>query len=666
MPGCCPAFLSKKPYNLILFDMNRRLKLHFTTILLFAVFSVFGQLKLPKLVSDGMVLQRNTEVKIWGWTAPNEKVQVHFSDEIYAATASETGEWEIKLSDLEAGGPHTMQIISNDTVTLNNILIGDVWVCSGQSQMDIDMNRVSPLYEEEIRNAGNENIRYFAVPTAYDFNSPQKDLPSGKWESISQENILRVSAIAYFFADELWKTYKIPVGIIRSSLGGSPAEAWMSEDAIKEFPEHFQEAQKFKNSEYIRQIEETDRKNSASWYAELNQKDEGYKNLKTTWHQAEFDDSDWNEMEIPGYWADAELGQVNGVVWFRKTIEIPANLAGKPARLNMGRIVDADSVFVNEKFVGSVSYQYPPRRYQIPENVLVEGENTIVVRVVSNSGRGGFVPDKPYELLIEDTKIDLKGKWRYRLGAGMEPAPEQTFVRWKPTGLFNGMISPLTNYAIKGVVWYQGESNAERPDEYAGLFPAMIQNWREKWNRGNFPFLFVQLHNFMESYDYPTGSNWARTREAQTKALKLPNTAMAVAIDLGEWNDIHPLNKKDVAKRLALAARKTAYHESDLVASGPAFQSMKIKGKKAILTFSNVGSGLVVKGSQKLKHFAISGENREFVWAKAKIKGDKVIVWSPKVRNPVAVRYAWADNPEGANLYNKDGLPAIPFRTDDW
>nr|MDA3833404.1 beta galactosidase jelly roll domain-containing protein [Spirochaetales bacterium] len=563
--------------------MRKKNSFILTAILFFFTVTCFGQVKLPKLVSDGMVLQRNTEVKIWGWTSPNEKVKVHFLEDIFTATANGQGEWAVNLSNLKAGGPHTMQIISKDTITLHDILIGEVWVCSGQSQMDIDMNRVRPLYEEEIKNAGNENIRYFAVPTAYDFNVPQKDLPSGKWESIRQQNILRVSAIAYFFADELYRQYQIPVGIIRSSLGGSPAEAWMSEDAIKEFPDHYQEAQKFKDSEFIRKIEETDRKRSSAWYAELIQKDDGYKNPQMTWHQPELDDSNWPEMEIPGYWADEDLGQVNGAVWFRKTIELPAELAGKPAQLNIGRIVDADSVFVNDTFVGSVSYQYPPRRYQIPENILVEGENTIVVRIVSNSGRGGIVPDKPYELLVDDVKIDLKGTWRYRLGAEMEPAPGQTFVRWKPTGLFNGMIAPLTNYAIKGVIWYQGESNANRPDEYARLFPAMIQNWREKWNCDDFPFLFVQLHNFMKSYDYPTESNWARTREAQMEALKLANTAMAVAIDLGEWNDIHPLNKKDVAKRLALAARKTAYHENDLVASGPIFQTMKIKGNKAII-----------------------------------------------------------------------------------
>ncbi len=297
---------------------------------------------------------------------------------------------------------------------------------------------------------------------------------------------------------------------------------------------------------------------------------------------------------------------------------------------------------------------------------MKEGKNTIVVRLISNSGKGGFVPDKPYELVIEGDTIDLKGDWHYQLGAKMEPMQDQTFIRWKPTGLYNGMISPLTNYAIKGIIWYQGESNAGRPLEYANLFPALIKSWREKWDQGDFPFIYVQLHNFMESYDYPAESNWALTREAQLHALSLPNTAMAVAIDLGEWNDLHPLNKKDVGKRLSLAAQKTAYNDVDVVSSGPIYQSMEIEGDSIILTFSDIGSGLMIKGGGELKRFAIAGQDKKFVWANAKVANDKVIVWSGKVKKPAAVRYAWADNPEGANLYNKEGLPASPFRTDNW
>ncbi len=646
--------------------MSNRIFLLITGLLAATLMPCFGQVKLPKLVSDGMVLQRGTDVNLWGWAEPGQAVQVHFLNSEYLTKANTVGEWQVKLAGLKAGGPHTMHIVSTDTIVLNDILVGDVWVCSGQSQMDMDMNRVRPLYEEEIKDAGNINIRYFAVPTVYDFNSRQEDLPLGKWENISQDNILRVSAIAYFFAEELYQRYKVPIGIIRSSLGGSPAEAWMSEEALKAFPEHFQKAQKFKNRELIRQIEEADRKRSAEWYGTLNRLDEGYKEPGTTWHNPELDVSDWEEMKVPGYWADGPLGEVNGVVWFRKEFNLPDAVAGKPARLNLGRIVDADSVFVNGDFTGTVTYQYPPRRYEIKAGVLKKGKNTLVVRVISNSGRGGFVPDKPYELLVGNMEFDLKGIWHYRLGAKMDPLPSQTFVRWNPTGLFNGMIAPISHHTIKGVVWYQGESNADRPAEYAKLFPTMIKNWRKQWNQDDFPFLFVQLHNYMESYDYPTESNWALTREAQTNALELQNTAMAVAIDLGEWNDIHPLNKKDVAKRLALAAQKTAYNEAEVVASGPVFESIEVKGDSIIISFTHTGGGLKTNDGAGLKHFAIAGPDKNFVWGKAKIKSNKVVVHTPEVKNPVAVRYAWADNPDGANLYNKEGLPAAPFRSDDW
>lgn len=624
-----------------------------------------SQVRLPRLISDGMVLQRNADVNIWGWATPNEKVKIHFMDSTFNTSANEAGKWCIKLSDLKVGGPFDMKIVASNSIIIKDILIGDVWVCSGQSQMDINMNRVSPLYEEEIRNAGNPNIRYFAVPVVYNFNFPQTDLPNGRWESVSRDNILNISAIAYFFANELFNKYKIPIGLIRSSHGGSPAEAWLSEDAVMEFPEYFREAQKFKDTAIINHIQRTDNERSAAWYNELNRIDEGY-NHGIPWYRPEVDVSNWPVMKIPGYWADGDLGEINGVVWFRKDINISSKIAGKSAKLLLGRIVDADSVFINGVYVGSVSYQYPPRRYSIAENIFKEGKNTIVVRLISNGGRGGFVLDKSYELVIGDRIIDLKGDWQYHLGAKMEPLQPQTFMSYKPTGLYNGMIAPLTNYRIKGVIFYQGESNTDRPLEYVNLFPAVIKNWRIKWGQGDFPFLYVQLHNYMETQDHPTESNWALTREAQLKTLSLPNTAMAVAIDLGEWNDIHPLNKKDVAKRLDLAAQKTAYNEKNIVASGPIFQKMLIEGSKIILTFSNIGSGLIVKSGKILKQFAIAGKDKMFVWANAKIANNRVIVWNQKIKKPVAVRYAWANNPAGANLYNKEGLPASPFRTDNW
>jgi sialate O-acetylesterase len=638
----------------------------FFLILIIHPLALHSQVRLPKLISDGMVLQRDTDINIWGWAAKNEEIEIRFMGSFYYTKANENGEWKLVLSGLKPGGPYKMNIIATNNITIKDVYIGEVWVCSGQSQMDINMERVSPLYQEEIKNAGNPNIRYFSVPTAFVFGEPQKDLPSGKWESISKDNILKVSAIAYFFAVEMYNKYKVPIGMIRSSLGGSPAQAWISKDAIRSFPEYYKEAVNFENDKLIQKIREADSERIRGWYSELYRTDAGYKDADMPWYKAEVDRTGWSTIHVPGYWDDSDLGMINGAVWFRKDLILPDEYSGKPARLNLGCIVDADSVFVNGTFVGTTGYQYPPRRYNVPENILVSGKNTVVVRVISNIGRAGFVPDKPYELVIGSKSFDLAGDWKYKLGAVMKPLEAKTFVRWKPTGLYNGMISPLTKYTIKGVLWYQGESNTNKPKEYGELFPTMITNWRENWNQGDFPFIFVQLHNFMKSYDHPTESNWARTRESQMKALKLPNTAMAVAIDLGEWNDIHPLNKKDVAIRLSLAAQKTAYGEKDISGSGPIYQSMKIHGERIVISFSDAGSELIVKGGGELNRFEIAGEDRKFVWADAKIVDNKVVVSNKQIKNPVAVRYAWADNPEGANLYNKEGLPASPFRTDNW
>jgi len=633
-------------------------------LLSFMTLSMVAQVRLPRLVSDGMVLQRDAQVKVWGWAAQGEKVTVSFHDSVYFATANEKGEWTILLSALKAGGPFTMTVGASNIITVKDIMIGDVWVCSGQSNMELPVRRVRPLYGKEIASSANPYIRHFTVPQKYDFNAPENDLGSGKWESPNPTAVLNFSAVAYFFGTDLYEKYHVPIGLINTSLGGSPAESWLSEGALKQFPNHLKEAQRFRDANLIRQIESQDKARIDAWYAELWQKDEGYRDSQKPWSETALSTDGWRRMNVPGYWAATELGAVNGVVWFRKDVEVPASMIGKPVELNLGRIVDADSVFINGVFVGTTSYQYPPRWYSLPPNVLKAGPNTVVVRVISNIGKGGFVLDKPYQIVCEGGTIDLKGPWLYRLGARMEPLASQTFIRWKPLGLFNAMLAPLLNYAIKGVIWYQGESNAERPIEYRDLFPAVIRDWRAKWNQGDFPFLFVQLPNFMEAKDQPSESNWALLREAQLRTLSLPRTGMAVAIDIGEWNDIHPLNKKDVGKRLALAAQKVAYADDKVVYFGPIYQSMKVDGDKIIIAFTNTGSGLVARG-EELKTFAIAGSDKRFVWAKAKIENNRVVVWSEMVSNPVAVRYAWADNPEGANLYNAEGLPASPFRTDE-
>jgi sialate O-acetylesterase len=625
-----------------------------------------GQIRLPRLISDGMILQRDSLVGIWGWAAKAEKVSIRFDDSTYHGTADDAGRWTITLAPHKAGGPYEMRITGSNEIVIRDIMYGDVWVCSGQSNMELPMRRVSPIYRAEIAHSTNHYIRQFYVPQKYDFNGPEEDLQSGSWTSADPETVLNFSAVAYFYGKELYDKYKVPIGLINTSLGGSPAEAWMSEDALKQFPAYYKEAQRFKDSTLIRTIEESDKRRIGAWYARSSEEDLGNQRSQRPWSDQGRDDADWSTMHIPGYWAPTALGPLNGVVWFRREFDVPNVFVGKAAKLILGRIVDADSAFINGMFVGTVSYQYPPRRYDVPSGLLKEGTNTIVVRVISNAGRGGFVPDKQYEIATRTDTIDLKGEWRYRLGATMEPLASQTFIRWKPEGLYNGMIAPLLNYRIKGVIWYQGESNADRPAEYRTLFPAMIKDWREHWQEGDFPFLFVQLPNFMEAKPEPSESNWALLREAQLKTLSVPNTAMAVTIDIGEWNDIHPLDKLDVGRRLALAAEHLAYGDKSVVDSGPVFESMNIKGNKAVLSFTHTGGGLESKGGGGLLSFAIAGVDRKFVWANARIEKNQVVVWNATVPHPVAVRYAWADNPEGANLRNKEGLPASPFRTDDW
>lgn len=627
----------------------------FITLLLSLV--SFAQIKLPRLISDGMVLQRDAEIKLWGWASPNEKIQIDFNNKEYTATASQKGEWKVVLPSQKAGGPYQMTLSASNKIVLKDILFGDVWILSGQSNMELPMLRVKDKYATEIAKANNPNIRHFLVPDKYDFEKENTDVDAGEWKTATPENVLEFSAVGYFFANEIYTKHKVPIGLINSALGGSPAEAWISESAVKKFPEYAKEHQKFKDGKLITQIEENDKKVSKDWYELVNKTDEG---LKNNWKNPELDDSTWKQMEVPGYWANEELGYLNGVVWFRKEFNL-SRVDGKTAHIELGRIVDADSVFVNGNFVGTTSYQYPPRKYTFDTKFLKEGKNEIVVRVINNSGKGGFVTDKPYELVVGDQTLDLKGKWKYKLGAKMEALPSQTFIRWKPVGLYNAMIAPLTNYSIKGVLWYQGESSTKNPSEYGDLMETLITTWRSKWNQGDFPFLYVQLANFMNPNPEPTESNWATLRQQQKNTLAVTNTGMAIIIDIGEWNDIHPLNKYDVGRRLALQAEKVAYGEKTIVTSGPLFESMKKEGNKLILSFSNIGSGLISKDGKPLKEFAIAGKDGKFVWANAKIEGDKVVIWSDAVANPEKVRYAWADNPDKANLFNKENLPASPF-----
>ena len=637
-----------------------------TVVFLFNVaISSYAQIILPEILSNGVILQRETNIKIWGWASPGEAISVNFTDSAYSAVAGKNGEWSIVTKKYSAGGPYTMVFKGKNEITVSNILIGDVWFCSGQSNMETNMKRVEPLYIKEISECKNTNIRQFYMPRKYNFKEEQDNIEWGEWKEAKPENIYNFSAVAYFFAYYLNKNENVPVGIINTALGGSPAQAWMSEEALKEFPGYFNELQKFKNDSVVKSIDENNKMKLKVWNDELGKKDPAYNDISVSWDKTGIDISGWEKTTVPSYWKDNDLEGFNGSVWFKKRFTLNNINTDKPARLLVGTIIDVDSVFVNGIFTGSTGYQYPPRRYTVPAGVLKNGENEITVRIISQMGTGGFVPDKPYELLIDGQTIDLTGEWYYKPGARMEPLEPEDFIRFKSGGLYNAMLAPFFNYNIKGILWYQGESNDKNPVEYRDLFPALINDWRKGFDQGDVPFIYAQLPNYMETSDTPSVSDWAIIREAQLDAQKLKNTAMAVTIDIGEWNDIHPLNKKDAGYRLYLAAEKVAY-KKDIVYTGPTYNSMTKTGNKIIITFTNTGGGLTIKEGNELKQFAIAGPDKTFKWAKAKIEGNTVIVWNDTVNDPVAVRYAWANNPEGANLYNMEGLPASPFRTDNW
>jgi sialate O-acetylesterase len=644
---------------------------------IFQGFMAAAQVRLPQLIADRMVLQRDVPVNIWGWAAPGERVRIRFGGRTYTARAAADSSWGVRLRPMKAGGPYTMDIAASNHIVLTDILMGDVWFCSGQSNMVIPMERVKEKYPGDIVGADYPQIRNFFVPTLADVSGLQEDLPASKWVAADPRAVLRFGAAAYFFARWLYQRYHVPIGIINSSVGGTPIQAWISADGLKELPAEAERAARLRDTAYLRGL-----MRSPVARVEERHADKGLSG-SVKWYENDYVPQGWHPYWLPGYWADQGIKGLNGVVWFRREIEAPASMAGKPAHLFVGRIVDADETYVNGVKVGNITYQYPPRRYDVPAGLLKAGKNLIVVRVTNTAGKGGFVPDKRYELTDGTTSIDIRGEWQYKVGQVFAPRPAGAeggsesgggggsggaaglfSAQNEPTGLYNTMVAPAIRETIKGFVWYQGEANAGNPEEYRALLPALIADWRAKWGQGELPFLYVQLPNFMEVQYSPAESGWAEMREAQLRTLSVPRTGMAVTIDAGEWNDIHPLDKKDVGDRLALLAGKIAYGEDSIVDSGPIYRSAAVEGNKIIVRFTSIGGGLLTKGGGELQQFAIAGEDKKFVWADARIAGDSVVVSSDEVQAPRYVRYAWADNPEGANLYNREGLPASPFRTD--
>ncbi|HMB91798.1 MAG TPA: sialate O-acetylesterase [Rhodothermales bacterium] len=616
--------------------------------------------QLSRLISDGMVMQREAEVPVWGWATPGETVSVTFDGQTFSAEADADSTWMVKLPAMDAGGPHEMTIQHADTtVQVHDILIGDVWVASGQSNMEWVVAEANDA-EAEIAAANHPAIRHFKVPQSWS-ETPEVTLAGGAWEKADPEHVGEFTAVGYYFARALREEVDVPIGLLNTSWGGSRIEPWMSAEMLG-----MGEGGLDQILEQERAREDAIRERVRERIGTLPTEDQGLVNGDARWAATDLDDSDWFTMPVPALWESAGFEGMDGVAWYRTTFDLSEEEAQQGITLGLGMIDDSDITWVNGVEVGRMDNAWNQARvYEVPASALQAGENVLAVRVEDFQGGGGIAgPRDTVFLQVNGEKRSLPDEWRFMVGrVSIASNGNKNQV---PTLLWNKMVHPLLPFPIKGVIWYQGESNANSIEEaaaYKALFPEMITGWRTAWKQDDLPFLWAQLANFMAvDAEPPAESNWATLRESQSATLALPNTGEAILIDIGVTDDIHPRNKQDVGRRLALAARKVAYGE-DLVYSGPTYRDHEIQDGRVVLSFNHVGGGLEVHGGN-LGGFALAGNDSKFVWADAKIEGDQVIVWSEAVPEPMAVRYAWSNNPDKANLYNTEGLPATPFRTD--
>jgi len=630
-----------------------------TLVLVLLAIPAAQAVELPRIFADGMVVQRDQPVRVWGEAAPGARVQVSFAGRDATALTGADGRWSLSLPAQTAGGPHVMRIDDGKQPrVLRDVLVGDVWLASGQSNMEWPIAQ-SANPEAEAARATDPQIRHFKIPKSWS-GEPQAQLEGGEWVASSPQAAPKFSAVAHFFARELRKVTGVPIGIIDSTWGGSRIEAWMDApsqgvdaSALRAQAERLRDAD-------TRALQQTHAHLArwTSWPAD-----------DTGWEKRDLDTRDWVPITVPSLWEKTGWNGLDGVAWYRATFTLTAEEAAAGATLGVGRIDDSDITWVNGVQVGETRMQYnQPRHYRVPASALRAGVNQVAVRV-SDFGGGGGIHGEPAEVFVQPAGGNARplADWSFR--------PSRVTValvddkNQHPTLLYNRMIHPLQPYAIRGVIWYQGESNANTVAEalkYRTQFPALIQQWRRQWQAPDLPFLWVQLANFSSGVDQGDTSPWAVLRESQSATLSLPATAQVVTIDIGNPTDIHPLNKQDVGKRLALAARHVAYGES-LVYHGPVHTQAQFSDGVATLAFDDGGSALAVRGGGTRVHgFALAGADRVFHPAEATLVDGRVVVRSDAVKSPVALRYGWSDNPADADLINAAGLPASPFRTDAW
>lgn len=638
---------------------------HIFICLIFCFLSLVlkAQINMPSLFSDGMILQQKTNVPVWGTALPGEKITVKgsWNGKEVSAIAGNDGKWMVKLKTSEAGGPFKITVEGSEIIEIDNVLLGEVWLASGQSNMEMPVmgfpGESAILNSEQlIAQANYPKIRLFNVENVISY-FPEDDV-KGKWQPTTPENVPYFSAAAYTFALELHKNLNVPVGIITSDWGGTVAEAWTSEESLRILGDFDVQLDKLKHiRENYEEVLKKDEELTREW-------EKRSKIVLTEFSETDFDDSDWKPIKTPSLWEEEGYPEFDGIAWYRKKINIPAEWSGKELVLNLGPVNDNDITWFNGYKAGETEGALKNRRYIIPGEYVKTGENLIAVRVTDIGNVGGIYGDAnglkifPSGNLVADT-LFLAGEWKFKPVAD-KPVIIKTESPNTPSVLYNGMIAPIVPYGIRGAIWYQGESNVGRARQYNQLFPLMINDWRKSWGAGDFPFYFVQIAPFPYGGD---GLKSAALRDSQRRSLQVKNTGMIVTMDIGDTTDIHPIDKASVGERLSRWALSKDYGKKGIVFSGPLYKKVKVKKDKAIISFYHTNGGLTTAGD-KLKGFEIAGDDGHFVTAHSVIKGNKVIVWSEEVKQPVTVRYAWTDTAQPF-LFNKAGLPASTFTTSD-
>ena len=611
------------------------------------------------IFADNMVLQRDKVNTLWGWSEPGDKVEVEIAGKRASGIAGTDHRWAVKIHPPRTGGPYTVTVKGRQMAELHNVLVGDVWLCGGQSNMQVGL-RVVNNSEDEIKAANYPQIRFFSVMPHVAYH--HTDVAEGSWKEVSPETAEHVSAVAYYFARKVQQQIHVPIGLVIDALGGTPAEAWTSTEALrplKDFDVPLAELERLTAAgapEYGNYV--------MHWY---DQYDAG---LKGNWAAPDFDDSNWKPVEIPGGFAELGVPETPAVAWFRKEIVLPDPVPAGHTLVFLGSIERMDTVYIKGKQVGASAWVENPRVYFIPDGVLKPGKNTVAIRVLKTKPQGGFLA-KPEDLRLmlgDKTNIPLAGQWKSQLSLDARPPQPLPigYENWPvmPTVLYEGMLEPIAPLSITGALWYQGEQNSPRGFQYRKILPAMIADWRKLFGQGDFPFYVVSLPAFQHRSETPTDTDWAETRESQAiAAATTRNSCLAVTIDTGDPDNIHPKDKQPVGERLAYCALAKQYHKK-VVYFGPTLKSVERRAGSIRLHLTHTDGGLTVKG-EKLGEFSIAGDDHKWYWAEARIDGNTIVVSSPSVPNPKEVRYAWQSNP-AATLFNGAGLPAGPFRTDNW